>query len=349
MKFSVTITKAFGIPIRIHYTFFLLLLFIGFAAPGSVYAGFHGVILVSWVFLCVVLHELGHSLVAMKFGIKVESITLLPIGGVASMKSVPQSPKAELLISAAGPAVSLLLAGLFITVTHYMYPPEIWSLLGRGDVVLPMTLELALINVILTIFNLLPAFPMDGGRILRALIWYRKDFLRATVIASKIGQGFAVIMFIAALLAPRIFLALIAVFVYLGAKAERQSELFQSRFSSLRVGDILPLPIVSVPPNASIREARDMNTDNLIVAENHKPLGILRKRDIVRAGRMNRLDAPVSDFMRSQLHYCSPSDSLSDVIRGMMERNIPCVAVMVDGNIVGVVTHQLIWERSKRQ
>lgn len=202
--------KAFGIPVRIHGTLLILLpIFALYMSADGGMAGFSSTLgLLIAAFGCVLLHELGHSLSARRHGIGTHAITLTPIGGLAGLESVPRDPWKELEITAAGPAVNFVLAGLF----------------GVGFLLAPSYFmgALALINIVLGVFNLLPGFPMDGGRILRALLAFRLPYERATVIATKVGQFTAIAMGIYGVVSFRPLLVLVAIFVYLAAAAERR-------------------------------------------------------------------------------------------------------------------------------
>src|SRR5436309_1945421 len=204
MSWSIPIIRVAGIQLRIHLTFLLL---IGWIALDSA----NSVIFVLLLFLCVVLHEFGHAIAAKGYGIKTPDITLLPIGGVARLERMPEEPKQELVIAIAGPLVNVIIAlCLFLTGGSFVYPPTPTSSLN--DIVLT-------INVVLVLFNLLPAFPMDGGRVLRALLATRLNYARATQIAANIGQGFAFLFGLMGLFGNPL-LIFIALFIYVGASQE---------------------------------------------------------------------------------------------------------------------------------
>src|SRR2546430_6024568 len=213
MSWSVPIIRIAGIQLRIHITFLLLIawLGLGYYAQGGSAAAVSGILVIVLLFVCVVLHEFGYAIAATAFGNNTADFTLLPIGGVARLERMPEEPIQELIIAAAGPAVNLIIAlCLLLTGGSFVYPPTAESSLN--DVLLT-------INVVLLLFNLLPAFPMDGGRVLRALLATRLSYARATQVAANVGQGFAFIFgFIGLLWNP--FLLFIALFVYIGASQE---------------------------------------------------------------------------------------------------------------------------------
>ena len=199
--------RVFGIDVSLHWT---LLLLIAFSGLGG--GGIYGVLISAAVFGCVLLHELGHSLAARQYGIETDSIVLLPIGGIATLQRMPRKPTQELWIAVAGPLVNVGIAAL------------LWMLLGVAKVVAPtlapFVFHLMVINVGLVVFNMLPAFPMDGGRVLRSLLAMQLPYLRATQIAAKAGRIMAVLFGIAGLLVGNLMLMLIAVFVWFAGSAE---------------------------------------------------------------------------------------------------------------------------------
>lgn len=220
MKWSFPLARVAGIPIRIHLSFLLIvgwIAWLGWTEGGWV-SSLWAVALILALFACVVIHELAHSLVAIRFGGKVRSVTLWPIGGVASMKSIPEQPRQELLISLAGPLVNVMIAGLLI-LARGGFPAWIdVPLVPRGPAELADALARA--NLILALFNLLPAFPMDGGRVMRSLLAMFLPYARATSIAAAIGQTLAV-GFVLLGLALNPFLMVIGFFRFLRRRERR--------------------------------------------------------------------------------------------------------------------------------
>lgn len=210
-----------GIGIYVHWSFLVLPVIVGYSAFGSggVAAAAESVLFILAVFACVALHELGHALAARRFGIDTQDITLLPIGGVARLDRMPRKPSQELVIALAGPAVNLVIAAAIFA--GLSLGSSVRSMFAGGLWTSPFLAQLMVANVVLVVFNLLPAFPMDGGRVLRSVLAMRVSYLRATEIAAGIGQGMAILLGIVGLMGNGM-LVLIALFVFLAARGEVQ-------------------------------------------------------------------------------------------------------------------------------
>jgi Zn-dependent protease len=219
MNWSIKFARVAGIDLKIHVTFLIFLIWIAFSylvRGGTDYA-FQGILFILLLFACVLLHELGHALTANAFGVRTTDITLLPIGGVARLQRIPSDPKQEFFIAIAGPLVNVVIAALLIFYLGQRAAISDFEDLNTPQVA--MLSKLASINIGLVLFNLLPAFPMDGGRILRALLAMRMNYLRATEIAASIGQGLAIVLGVIGLFSNP-FLIFIAFFVFMGAQQE---------------------------------------------------------------------------------------------------------------------------------
>jgi Zn-dependent protease len=224
---SFKIGRAFGIDVRVHWTFFLLLFyfaFVGYRGAGNLVGALATVAVIVALFACVLLHEFGHSLVAQRLGIEIPDITLLPIGGIARLKTLPEKPMDEVKIAVAGPLVNVVLAPIFfgIGVALGADPLTIGSPIGGFGSAGRFFVYLGYINVALVLFNVLPAFPMDGGRVLRGLLASRLGAVRATDIASAVGQLFAAVFLVFGILGGNFILVLIAVFIFFGARTEAE-------------------------------------------------------------------------------------------------------------------------------
>lgn len=249
---------ALGIPIRIHFTFLLILVWFGMASSASGEGFFSGVVFILLLFGCVVLHELGHAAVARRFGVETREIVLYPIGGVARLDRIP-SGKAELLIALAGPLVNLVLAGMLVAwlvvrQVQVSFSPE--DLLGGQA---PVVWQLLTANLTLFFFNLVPAFPMDGGRILRAILSMYAGQEKATRIAARVGQGFALLFALWAVVPPLkpVFL-LIAFFVFVGAGQEAAYERSRSAVAGLTARNAMITRYETIAPQESLGRAAEM-------------------------------------------------------------------------------------------
>jgi Zn-dependent protease/CBS domain-containing protein len=343
MSWSIPIARIAGIQLRIHITFLLLIGWLALvyynAGGAAVAAG--GIIFVLLLFLCVVLHEFGHALAAKYFGINTPDITLLPIGGVARLARMPEEPKQELIIAIAGPAVNVVIAaGAWAAGGGFAYPPT----LERG-----FSSALVSINVLLLLFNLLPAFPMDGGRVLRALLATRLSYPRATQIAATIGQGFAFAFgFVGLMWNP--FLIFIALFVYIGASQE--AALAQLRDVSRRfpVSSAMVREFRSLPNTATLEAAADAllatsQHDFPIMDETGNVAGVLTRNDLISALRKNDPNIRVGHVMRRDIPTVTTGTCFEDAFRIMQESNCPAVPVL-DGmkRLVGLLTPENVTE-----
>lgn len=227
MGSSLKIASVFGIAVRIHVTFLLFLAWIWFSyyQSGGLSGAVQGVLLILILFACVLLHEFGHAFAARGFGIKTPDITLYAIGGVARLNRIPDKPWQELIVAIAGPLVNVVIAAVLIFVIHVTTSLQEVEHLESPRI--ELLAKIASLNVFLVLFNLIPAFPMDGGRVLRALLAMVMSYTRATQIAARIGQGLALVFAIVGLfgipplgLRDNPFLVFIAIFIFVGAQQE---------------------------------------------------------------------------------------------------------------------------------
>jgi len=338
VKGSIKLFDVAGISVKIHLTFFLLpLIFL-------VWGGFKSMVLVLIIFLCVTLHELTHSLVAMRFGIRVKDITLLPIGGVASMTRMPENPKQEFLISIAGPAFNVVFAVFLMVVFHYSpwMPAYILRQPEFGDSWLHMLAWVPRINIILAVFNLLPAFPMDGGRMLRAVLATRIDYTRATRIAVNIGHIFALIFAFIGFMYNHIFLILIAVFIYMTASAEESHVKVKTTLKDLRVRDVLNLQYTSLEKDTPLSRVFELifhtHQEDFPIIEGGRMEGFVSRQDIINAMHSTGPDTKVGDIMRQDMPSASENDLLVNVQRVMEESGTRALPVKRRDNVIGIVT-----------
>ena len=346
MKWSFRIATIAGIPIRVHATFLLLLLFVAWAHASQGGPGIaQGLLFTVLLFACVVAHELGHSLVGMRLGYKVRDITLLPIGGVAGFERMPTDPRQELQIAIAGPLVNVALAiALYaiLAATGGLAPVESVGV-TRGS----LLERLLMVNVMLAGFNLLPAFPMDGGRMLRALLASRMDYAKATQTAARVGQAMALGFGLFGLLFNP-FLLFIALFVYIGAEQEAQAATMRSLFEGLTVRSAMVTRFNVLRDDEPVARALEL----LIESEQHdfpvvdpdgRVVGMLSRTLLLNAlGRGDERRA-VGEVVRAardgaQQLVLSPAASLDDAVEEVRNAGLASVPVLDDGRVVGLLT-----------
>jgi len=343
MSWSIPIFRIAGIQLRIHITFLLLIGWVAFVyyAQGGSPAAVGGVLFILILFACVVLHEFGHAFAGKAFGINTPDITLLPIGGVARLEQIPEDPVQELIIAAAGPAVTAVIAlGAFIGDGSWAHPPSMAS--SIPDVLFTT-------NVVLLLFNLLPAFPMDGGRVLRALLATRMSYARATQVAATVGQGFAFIFgFIGLLWNP--FLIFIALFVYIGASQEAALAQMKDVSRRFPVSSAMVREFRTLSENSSLQEAVDAllatsQHDFPVVDETGNVTGILTRNDLISALRKNDPSLRVGDVMRRDIPTVTTGTRFEDAFRIMQECNCPAVPVLDSmKRLVGLLTPENVTE-----
>jgi Zn-dependent protease len=319
-----------GIAIRVHVTLLLLLAWIvgasalaGAGARGSLFV----LALVVCVFATIVVHELGHALVARHFGIRTREIMLLPIGGIASLERMPSRPAHELAVTLVGPAINFVLAGIFALVPG------------------TFALRLAWINLGLAVFNLIPAFPMDGGRALRALLAMRLGALRATDIAAACGKVFAVVLGLFGLFYNP-FLVLIALVVWMGASQERTLVHLKSALAGVPVSAAMVRRVEIVSPDEPLEHAASIllggGQNQIPVVDHGRPIGVLTRGDVADALSHTGPETPVSAAHTHQIVTVQPSDPL-DAVLDRLRQTPGSVAVVVDhGAAVGVVTAESV-------
>lgn len=350
MKWSWRVLTVAGIGVYIHVTFLLLLIWAGWYgySPRQSWwdaAGQIGFVLA--LFGIVVLHELGHALTARRFGIGTKDITLLPIGGVARLERMPEDPKQELLVALAGPAVNVILAALLfvgLAVAGQFSDPE-WMLHSSGN----FFVRLMAVNVLLAVFNMLPAFPMDGGRVLRALLAFRLSYARATRIAARIGQGMAVLFGFAGLLGPNPFLVLIAAFVWIAAGQEASQVQMKSALNGIRVDEVMITEFRTLNPEDTLTRAVEFllagYQADFPVLDDGRVVGLLSRRALVDGlARLGR-DMPVADAMRKDFPTVTP-DELAETVLVRLQQHLSdySLPVIEDGRLLGILTRENLGE-----
>ncbi|GAB3202913.1 Zn-dependent protease/CBS domain-containing protein [Pontibacter aydingkolensis] len=342
MKWSLKLGSIAGIKILVHWTFIFLIAWVVFseAQRGSdVNTTLLTIAFVLTVFLCVVLHELGHALTAKRYGIKTKMITLLPIGGVASLERMPEKPKQELLIALAGPAVNVVIAFILWLVLPSLQsvPPEEFFVRITPANFLYLLL---FVNVILVVFNAIPAFPMDGGRVLRALLAFKLGRVRATQIAANLGQLLAIgFVFIGLFYNP--FLILIGAFVFFGAYAENMlvQHLDFLRGHSVREG--MMTNYVTLTPTETVKDALNkllMGSEHeFIIEQDGQVVGTLTRMQLIQAIKEEQLNKPVSEIMSQEFKTFNVQDKLAEAYTELQKTRAPLIPVLENGRLAGVI------------
>ncbi len=350
MSWSFPIARLFGSEIRIHVTFFLLLAWIGIAhyQRGGWPAAIEGIVFILAIFACVVAHEFGHALAARRYGIKTPDITLLPIGGLARLERMPEKSGQEIVVALAGPAVNVVIAIVLVLIMNARF--DMQALQQLDNPALSFMARLASVNVFLVLFNLIPAFPMDGGRVLRAVLalWYPRT--RATNIAARIGQALAFVFGFLGLINGNPLLIFIAIFVYLAATAEAQSVGLQDVSRSLGVRDGMITRFETLGLQATIGEAAEMllrttQHEFPVVDGAGKLRGILTRNDMVKALSKTGGTTPVLEAMAVDIPIVSAMSRLEEALKLMQGRSAPAIGVTDwDGRLVGYITPENIGE-----
>jgi len=344
MKWSWKIGTFAGIPVYLHATFLLLLGWIALShwmQSQSLFMTLTGVAFTSTLFVSVVLHEYGHALMARRYGIATRDITLLPIGGVARLERIPEKPNQELWVALAGPAVNVVLAallGAYLLLTGHFEPVRQMGL-THG-----IFLErLLLANLFLVGFNLIPAFPMDGGRVLRALLAKRMDYARATRTAASIGQGLALVFgFLGLFTNP--FLVFIALFVWIGAAQE--AALVETKSAFVRDAMISDFRTLSPRDelSAAVKLVLGGWQQDFPVVEQGRVVGMLLRSDMVATLANGEVHSFVDETMRRDFPVASPKEPLQSVFTRLHEAEATTVPVVESGKLVGVITPENMTE-----
>lgn len=352
MNWSFPLAKIKGIKIQVHVTFILVLAWTaldwgvtrGLGLAGALY----GIIFIILLFLCVTLHELAHSLVALRYGVQVRDITLLPIGGLARLEGELTRPAQEFWVAIAGPAANIVLAAMLGAVAA---PWLSWRALDNLGLLLRrlngigferLLVDLLMANVGLAIFNLLPAFPMDGGRVLRALLTSRMDDLKATRIAMRIGQGLAVLLGLWGVFSGALNLVLIAMFIFSGAKMEWRGKQLRVAMQQVPASAALVRGGIVLSPNDPLARAIDITLrsgqTDFAAFDRGYLVGVLTREDVAEGFRRYGANVPVQRVMRTDFPAAQTGDSLLDLQRKMEANGSSVISVTEGGRFLGLAT-----------
>lgn len=350
MNWSFKLGRLWGIDVFMHWTFLILL---GWILVSNMNAGqtlaesLMGVIFILALFGCVVLHEYGHALTARRYGVKTKNITLLPIGGVANMEKMPDKPIHELWVALAGPAVNLVIAAILLIYFQFFgtYPnvEEFTGVVTTDN----FLFFLLIVNIILAVFNMIPAFPMDGGRVLRALLAMRFDRSKATNIAAKIGQ-FLAILFVFAGFFYNFWWIFIGLFIFLGAGAEANFEATRSALSKYKVRDALMHQFTTLHAYENIERAvailLDGQEKEFLVELDNEIIGVVTRSEIIQGLKELGQDANITRIANKQFLTLTPDIELQEAYQKMMQAGASICPVMENGELIGVINTENITE-----
>ncbi len=358
MGTSLTLFRLFDIDVRVHWSFVLILVYgaINYGGDGSnqLVGILFGILTIVLLFVCVTLHEFGHALVAQYYKIRVPHITLLPIGGVASLEKMPEKPSQEFFIAIAGPLVNFAISLILLPVISTMFAdrfgdsaitvPAVLSQL-RQQSVLGIVAYLFATNILLAIFNLLPAFPMDGGRILRALLALFLPYVQATNIAVLIGRIVAALLFLFGIVSASILTMLVAFFVYSGGGSERRAVVSRSVLGQFRARDLLteePAPIYTsetLARPAQIMQS-DVRSDLPVFDLGQKFVGVLTREQVIEGLKSEGGSGRVVEFMTKveDVPICKPDQNLADVWEAMAHAGQRVTTVMDGETLLGIIS-----------
>jgi Zn-dependent protease/CBS domain-containing protein len=349
MRWSLNIGSLGGTEIRIHVTFLLFLIWIGaiYYRQGGADAAWQGTIFIALLFLCVLLHELGHVFAARRYGVQTRDVTLWPFGGIASMERMPEKPSQELIVALAGPAVNVVIAATLLLWLGPRFNAETLTQIDNPAV--SMAAKVAGANIILVVFNMIPAFPMDGGRVLRALLAMRMGNARATEVAATIGQGFAVVFGVLGIFYNPM-LIIIAVFIFLAASGEAAQAQLRAVAQGALVSDAMITEFQSLGTGATVNDAaealiRTTQTEFPVVDGSGRLHGVLTRDAMVKALKDRGPETPVLEVMQADVPTVAARAKLDTALRMLMERGRPVVGVTdAQDKLVGLLTVENLGE-----
>lgn len=348
MKWSLKLGTYRGIPVYIHATFVLIILWVALShwmRGHDIGTTLSGILFVLLLFSFVVLHEFGHALMAQKYKIKTRDITLLPIGGVARLEKMPDEPREELWVALAGPAVNVVIAAILfmvLTITSSMEPLSTLSVTGGNFLE-----RLMIVNIFLVAFNMLPAFPMDGGRVLRALLAMRMEYSRATQIAATIGQGMALLFGLVGIFGNP-FLLFIAFFVWIGAAQEANMTKVRHVFDGIPVRNVMITDFKTIHPEDTLARAVELilagSQQDFPVTKNGEIVGVLERKTLMKALAQMGQDARVEDVMAKEFERVDASDMLQSAMARLQSCNCQIMPVVSSNGLAGIVNMENIGE-----
>lgn len=351
MKGALKIGRLSGIGVYIHWTFSFIMLYIAYQVTsqgGDLWAIIRGEIFLLLLFLCVVLHEMGHALAARKYGVSTLHIVLYPIGGIASLERIPEKPFEEFIVAIAGPMVNVGIAfGLGLYIYLYAGVPFIEEdstpFITMLDTFDKFVFALMATNVGLVLFNAIPAFPMDGGRVLRSLLAMKVGRVKATKFASIIGQVFAIVFvaygFLSTPFQP--FIVVIGVFVYLAAMGENRMVANEFNLSGFKVEDAMRTSFVTVNSESSLGDAVRLllasAEDNFVVLETNKPIGVLYRKNLMDALKTGQAST-IAEITIRNIPFLQPEQDIQKVFQLMQQNRLHILPVVDESRyLIGIL------------
>ncbi len=349
MKWKFKIGTYLGIDVYIHMTFFLILLWVAVShwAQGTGVAGvITGIIFVLAIFACVTLHEYGHALAARRFGIRTRDIMLLPIGGVARLERMPKEPVQEIYVALAGPAVNLVIAAalfVWLKITASLEPFSNLTLVSG-----PILERLMVVNLFLLVFNMIPAFPMDGGRVLRAILAIRGNYVSATRRAAQVGQGFAFLFGLAGLFMGNPMLVFIALFVWIGAAQEAGAAHMNTAMSGIPVREAMITDFKTLDHDDRLNDAIALtiagSQHDFPVLRDGRVVGVLNQGDLMSALRTHGDQIRVDQFMQQSFVTVEVDAMLDHAFQQLANCSCHTIPVLHDGRLAGLLTMDNVGE-----
>jgi Zn-dependent protease/predicted transcriptional regulator len=348
MKWSLKLGRWAGIDVYLHVTFLMLLGIVGWLywqEQPTWRSVLSGVGFFVAVFTCVLLHEFGHALTARRYGVRTRDITLLPIGGVARLERMPDKPIQELWVALAGPAVNVVIATVLFTLLVLTGGLD-WTRLFSMHNSLPQ--RLLLVNLFMVAFNLLPAFPMDGGRVLRSLLALRMDYARATQIAATLGQVMAVLFIIAGLLFSHVMLMVIAFFVWVGAAQEMNMAQVRSAMGGIPVEEAMLTDFQTLAPDDPLERAVNLiisgSQQDFPVLHEGAVVGVLTRNRLVAALAQRGAAARVGEVMEHEVPVAQAGELVETVLERVHGEKGAVVPVYRHSQLIGLLTAENIGE-----
>ncbi|HUI31418.1 MAG TPA: site-2 protease family protein [Candidatus Acidoferrales bacterium] len=349
MRWSFPAGRLFNIPIRVHYTFLLLLAFIWYveSTMRGPEAGFYSVVFCALIFVCVLFHELAHSLVARSYGLTIASIILSPIGGISQITEIPRDPAKEVGITIAGPVSNFVIAGVLL-----LFGKSVDSSIQFSEITLQsgnMVVDLFWANVMLGLFNIIPAYPMDGGRILRGIIAMKKGYLEATRLAADVGKLFA-IGFIIVGFFYNWWLILVGIFVFSGASSEAEAAVLSSKLEKITVGELMIKDFKTISPyeplTAVVEKSLHTFQNDFPVVSDGKFVGVLTRSAVIESLHHHQHEIKVGEIARRSFPIIDVNGTAASALTALRAAHLTVAPVEDNGTLKGIITVEKLLEAS---